>query len=82
MNNYLTTVRFTQTQPDGMSKTITEQYFVWDADNFAEAENITYNIRRRVADGRSEYILDYVDRAYADMCYKTRKKIEKLPIDL
>ncbi len=43
MNNYLTTVRYAQTQPDGMSKTITEQYFVWDADNFADAENITCN---------------------------------------
>ncbi len=43
MNNYLTTVRYAQTQPDGMSKTITEQYFVWDAANFAEAENITCN---------------------------------------
>ena len=42
MNNYLTTVRYTQTQPDGMSKTITEQYFVFDAANFAEAENLTY----------------------------------------
>ncbi len=45
-------------------------------------DDMRYNIRRRVADGRSEYILDYIDRAYADMCYKTRKKIEKLPIDL
>ena len=43
MSNYLTTVRYAQTQPDGMSKTITEQYFVWDAANFADAENITYN---------------------------------------
>ena len=42
MNNYLTTVRYAQTQPDGMSKTITEQYFVFDAANFAEAENLTY----------------------------------------
>ena len=43
MSNYLTTVRYAQTQPDGMSKTITEQYFVQDAANFADAENITYN---------------------------------------
>lgn len=42
MNNYLTTVRYAQTQPDGMSKTITEQYFVFDAANFADAENLTY----------------------------------------
>ncbi len=42
MNNYLTTVRYTQTQPDGMSKTITEQYLVCDAANFADAENLTY----------------------------------------
>ena len=43
MSNYLTTVRYAQTQSDEMSKTITEQYFVWGAANFADAENITYN---------------------------------------
>lgn len=42
MNNYLTTVRYAQTQSDGISKTVTEQYFVWDAANFADAENLTY----------------------------------------
>lgn len=43
MNNYLTTVRYALTQSDGMSKVITEQYFVFDAANFADAENLTYN---------------------------------------
>lgn len=51
MNNYLTTVRYAQTQPDGMSKTITEQYFVFDAANFAEAENLTY--KKVAGDGDS-----------------------------
>lgn len=40
--NYLTTVRMTQTQEDGLSKTITEQYLIRSAATFADAENLTY----------------------------------------
>ena len=44
--------------------------------------DMRHNLRCRIADGNTKYILDYVDRAYADICYKTRKRIEKLPIKL
>lgn len=40
--NYITTVRMTQTQEDGLSKTITEQYLIRSAATFADAENLTY----------------------------------------
>ena len=45
-------------------------------------DDMRFNIRRRIADGYTEYTLDYIDRAYADICYKTRKRIEKFPIKL
>lgn len=40
--NYITTVRMTQAQEDGLSKTITEQYFIHSAATFADAEDLTY----------------------------------------
>lgn len=40
--NYITTVRYAQTQDDGLTKTVTEQYLIHSAANFADAENLAY----------------------------------------
>ena len=41
--NYITTVRYAQTQDDGLTKTVTEQYLIHSAATFADAENLAYN---------------------------------------